>query len=222
MSNKNENMVEVIPGLYRSEPEKLNVWSGYSVHGYLLKRDQGNFLVYSSSKMDEYEDFVNSHGGISKQFLSHWDEAGPSCDTTRKMFGSQLICPELDRSVIEDRCKVDATYFGDQNFADDFEVIHTPGHTPGSSCFLWHHKDEKILFTGDNLYPDESDTWSVFISKSEIETTISSLEKMKAIEPDYVIPAGSSGTVSHKKFDSSEWKAVIEETVSRLKAGKTR
>ena len=37
----------------------------------------------------------------------------------------------------------DAIVFGDQSL----RVIATPGHTPGSSCFLWHDR----LLTGDTL-----------------------------------------------------------------------
>lgn len=33
-----------------------------------------------------------------------------------------------------------------------FEVIHTPGHTPGSVCL--YNKKEKILFTGDLIFAD--------------------------------------------------------------------
>ena len=33
-----------------------------------------------------------------------------------------------------------------------FTVVHTPGHSPGSSCFLC--AEEKVMFTGDTLFSD--------------------------------------------------------------------
>lgn len=32
------------------------------------------------------------------------------------------------------------------------KVIHTPGHTPGSSCFLFSNHKENLLFSGDTLF----------------------------------------------------------------------
>lgn len=34
----------------------------------------------------------------------------------------------------------------------DLRVIHTPGHTPGSSCLLLENAKGKVLFTGDTLF----------------------------------------------------------------------
>jgi glyoxylase-like metal-dependent hydrolase (beta-lactamase superfamily II) len=40
-----------------------------------------------------------------------------------------------------------------------FHVIHTPGHTPGSSCFLLQVDGRSVLFTGDNLFYDGLLAW---------------------------------------------------------------
>lgn len=46
-------------------------------------------------------------------------------------------------------------YFADEDIIEfgslKLRVIHTPGHTPGSVCFLF---EDKILFSGDTLFKD--------------------------------------------------------------------
>jgi glyoxylase-like metal-dependent hydrolase (beta-lactamase superfamily II) len=39
---------------------------------------------------------------------------------------------------------------GIQNSEFSFQIIHTPGHTPGSICLYW--PEEKILLSGDTLF----------------------------------------------------------------------
>ena len=40
---------------------------------------------------------------------------------------------------------------GELNVGDlKFQVVHTPGHSPGSVCLYW--PDKKVLFTGDVVF----------------------------------------------------------------------
>ncbi|HYC78192.1 MAG TPA: MBL fold metallo-hydrolase [Planctomycetota bacterium] len=34
----------------------------------------------------------------------------------------------------------------------EVEVLHTPGHTPGSVCFRWRAGTREVVFTGDTLF----------------------------------------------------------------------
>ena len=54
------------------------------------------------------------------------------------------IPPVQPTSVVKDGDRID---LGDRVL----EVIHTPGHSPGSICLL--DKENKILFTGDTFVP---------------------------------------------------------------------
>ncbi len=38
-----------------------------------------------------------------------------------------------------------------EEFSEEWKFFHTPGHTPGSSCFLYK---SEYLFTGDTLFPN--------------------------------------------------------------------
>lgn len=60
--------------------------------------------------------------------------------------GMEEITIELD-SIVDDQ---DLIHIGETQF----KVLHTPGHTCGSSCL--YSKDEKLLFSGDTIF---NGTW---------------------------------------------------------------
>lgn len=68
----------------------------------------------------------------------------------------------------------------------NFEVIETPGHTPGSVCYYF--KSEKFILTGDTLFSygvgDASRTYS---SKSDL---LKSLLKIKRLPDDITVLPG--------------------------------
>jgi hydroxyacylglutathione hydrolase len=39
------------------------------------------------------------------------------------------------------------------------QVIHTPGHTPGSACFLLQADGKNLLFSGDTVFYDHMLGW---------------------------------------------------------------
>ena len=60
-----------------------------------------------------------------------------------------------------------------------FEIIQTPGHTPGSICLL--HKKDKILFSGDTIFADGNIGRTDFAYSSGKKMS-QSLEKLKKIQ----------------------------------------
>lgn len=59
---------------------------------------------------------------------------------------------------------------------NSIEVIHTPGHTPGSTCYFL--KDQNILIAGDTLYPGPL---YAQLPESDIEAYAQSLAKLTKI-----------------------------------------
>ncbi len=64
------------------------------------------------------------------------------------------------------------------------DVIHTPGHTPGSVCFL----TEGNLFTGDTLFVGAAGRTD--LAGGSLDTLITSLEKLIALPPETIIWPG--------------------------------
>jgi len=74
---------------------------------------------------------------------------------------------------------------GDLKIGDlSFQVIHTPGHSPGSICLYWSEK--KALFTGDVVFNQG-------IGRTDLpggsgETLKESIKKISRLEVDYLLP----------------------------------
>lgn len=76
----------------------------------------------------------------------------------------------------------DLLSFGDINL----KVLHTPGHTPGSVCFI--NDKEKDIFTGDTLF--KLTVGRTDFPRGDWEQLKSSLEKIKDLTGDYTVYPG--------------------------------
>ncbi len=89
-----------------------------------------------------------------------------------------------------------------ERYVDDngVEVIPTPGHTPGSTCYLVPGAiGLRYLFTGDTLYLSESGEWTAgyLPSFSNAHTLAESLRLLATLTPpDVVISSAYAGGFS--------------------------
>ncbi len=67
-----------------------------------------------------------------------------------------------------------------------FEVIHTPGHTPGSCCLYFAH--DNVLFTGDLLFKDGIGRYD--FSYSDKDELFSSLKKILELPEETIVYSG--------------------------------
>jgi metallo-beta-lactamase class B len=107
----------------------------------------------------------------------HVDHA--MADKKFRDIGAQIAVHEADAAAIEKGTRVTAYFLAkgvtqfprcpvDRRLADGeelqlgnkvLEVIHTPGHTPGSACFLLRLDGKNILFSGDTVLYDGRLGW---------------------------------------------------------------
>lgn len=76
-----------------------------------------------------------------------------------------------------------------------FTVLHTPGHTPGSVCYV----SGDVMFSGDTLFFESVGTTSLYGGDSR--ALKKSLERLKALPGDHKIFPGHGGqtTLEHER-----------------------
>lgn len=109
-------------------------------------------LIYNTSHDAELEQ-IEELGGVKYQFLSHRDEAGKSLVRIKDKFKSELHYHEKEASIIAKSCESDVLISERTSHISGIEIIPTPGHTDGSTSFLYHSPHGRTyLFTGDTLF----------------------------------------------------------------------
>ena len=123
----------------------------------------------------------------------------------KKRFGTPILIHKNDANMIGSQGRRIADAFGFQNFspsADGFleegknvnfgrqslEVIHTPGHSPGSITLLGRSE----VFTGDTLFAGSIGRTD-FPESSEVDMQ-RSLEKLKKLRDDLTVYSGHGST----------------------------
>lgn len=89
-------METAISGLYASAPEPLPFAPSLDIRAFLLRRDQGNLLVYSATTLESEAPAIHDLGGVSRQYLGHRHEAMFTADGV----AAPLFCHEDERESV--------------------------------------------------------------------------------------------------------------------------
>ncbi|GLR15652.1 MBL fold metallo-hydrolase [Portibacter lacus] len=115
-----------------------------------------------------------------------------------------------------------------------FKVLHTPGHTPESTCYLLNDESGKeyAVFTGDTLFigdvgrPDLAQKATDLTKEDLAGWLFDSLREKLMPLPDHTIvyPAHGAGSACGKKMSSETWDTLghQKETNYALRADMTR
>lgn len=128
--------------------------------------------------------YLTDGGELIKQDISFFDSG---LFYNKMMSYLPLPCPDI--------------LLNDHDRISSFEVLSTPGHTPGSICLL--NREEKILFSGDTLF--KASIGRTDLQNGNFTQIISSLKKLKELDEDIlVLPGhGPSTTIGFEKKNNS-------------------
>ncbi|MGD2059485.1 MAG: MBL fold metallo-hydrolase [Acidimicrobiia bacterium] len=162
---------------------------------------------------------VVNHRGVYENFMvvtpdldpfAYAAEAIPSDDP-----GGEEIFPDRDR-YYEDPNKGRIVFDGNLTLRvgdHTFELIHTPGHTPGQLAV--YVPEERVVFTGDTIF-SECQTW---LMTSDVGQWLEALETIRQLDVDHVIPG--HGPVTTKAYldvqrsNLLDWEAGVAAAVAK-------
>jgi glyoxylase-like metal-dependent hydrolase (beta-lactamase superfamily II) len=211
-------MRQIRPDLWETRTDAP--FPGLTTHAYLwTPPGDGNVLVYNTAGDDDLEQIARL-GGVAHQYLSHEDEVAPMLATYRRRFGAVLHAPAVEADAVAKVQAPDVTFAERHVDANGIEVVPTPGHTPGSTCYLVPGADGlTYLFTGDTLFTDTKGRWRAGnLPGSDAEALLASLDLLAGLEPDVVVSSAFTGDVGAHVLGDTPWADCVAEARAGLES----
>lgn len=209
-------MKNVLTDLWETRTD--SPFPGLTTHAYLWTKT--NALFYSPTTDAEFDD-LKALGGIADQYLSHRDEAGPMLEAIARQFDSTLHAHAADLPDINRHSRVDVPLARRHVDYNGVEIIPTPGHSPGSVCYLVPGAEGSYLFTGDTLYRNADGHWRAgyiegFHQPRDADTIAESLRILAELSPDVVISSAFQGDSALHRIQPGHWRGHVARAIAGL------
>lgn len=201
------------------ETRQDSPFPGLTTHAYLWTGGpDGNVLFYSTQTDNDFAE-LRRLGGVAHQYLSHRDEAGPMLARIAGKFDARLHAPVAELVEIGRHAHIDVPLGSRHVDANGIEVIPTPGHSPGSTCYLVPGANgQSYLFTGDTIFLGEDGTWAAgyLPTISDAGPLDESLRILGGLHPDLVISSAFPSESGVQVPGPRRWARCAEQARERL------
>jgi hydroxyacylglutathione hydrolase len=206
-------MQRVLTDLWQTRTD--SPFPGLTTHAFLWTGR--NALFYSTATDADFPELDNL-GGVADQYLSHRDEAGPMLAKIADHFDSALHAPVAELLEIGQHAHVNVPVGSRHVDVNGVEVIPTPGHSPGSTCYLVDGVEGKYLFTGDTMVSGDSGAWwaGYIQGISDADTLAESLLLLRTLEPDAVISSAYQGDSAVHRIAAGRWVDHVDQALDGL------
>ncbi len=197
----------------------------YGAASYIVRCSSGNVMVDSPRWSTHLATQLERLGGVAYIVLTHRDDVADAAQWAER-FGAARIMHEAD--VGTSGARVERVLCGDGPWAlnhegapgpeADVHIIHTPGHTRGSTCLL-HTPHGGTLFSGDHLAaaeapPHELQVWEDFNWYS-VSKQLDSVAKLRGLPFVRILP----GHGRRASFPSAEAKDAALDALLAARRG---
>ena len=203
------------PALHASPPQPLPFETSLVARSFLLERDHGNIVVYSS----ETAAALATAGRVSWQYLNHWHEA--MFHPADPFGGVPLLVHRDDSAEVARRTGTPpVTFDGRHRLGEGFEIVPIPGHTPGATAYLAEHGEHRYLFTGDSLYLSGGEWVAAVLASSDRERYLESLELLRGLDFDVLVPwAATAGEPPYAHTGPADIRRRLDAVIRRVRWG---
>ncbi|MFW3612654.1 MBL fold metallo-hydrolase [Staphylococcus caprae] len=215
--NNFETLDKVANGLYATPTTELPFDKRFRFKSFVLERSEGNIVIFHSGRIDEAADDIRALGGAERVLMNHEHESLGG----QTHFDAPYYIHQDDKEAVTDTLQVAGTFKDREQLYDDLEVIPAPGHTPGTTLYLWDNGEHRYLFTGDFLCY-EGDEWrTVVLPSSDREQSIKSLEMIRDLDFDALVPWVSIEGESPVFFinDENDKQQRVQKIIDRVRNG---
>ena len=211
-------MQRVLTDLWQTRTD--SPFPGLTTHAFLWT--SRNALFYSTATDADFPE-LEKLGGVSDQYLSHRDEAGPMLAKIADHFDASLHAPVAELLEIGSHAHVDVPLGSRHVDVNGVEVIPTPGHSPGSTCYLVDGADGSYLFTGDTIVLGDSGAWwaGYLPGIGDADALAASLGLLRTLDPDVVISSAFQGDSAVQRIEQGRWPDHVDEALEGLSAAVT-
>src|SRR6478609_2263134 len=188
-------MEKVLTDLWQTRTD--SPFPGLTTHAFLWTGP--NALFYSTATDADFDE-LDELGGIA----DHFDSA--------------LHAPAAELLEIGQHAHVDVPLGSRHIDVNGVEVIPTPGHSPGSTCYVADGAEGRYLFTGDTLVlGDSGEWWAGYIPGiGDADALAASLRLLRTLSPDVVISSAFQGDSAVHRIEPARWTDHVDQALAGL------
>jgi hypothetical protein len=205
-----------LSGLHVTAPSPLPFLQGVVVRSFLIERSNGNILIYNAPGIFAAAPAFATLGQPNRLLLNHWHEAmfdAPSPNIP--IFVHEKDAPHTSLPI--------AGHFSARSRIDgDLEIIPAPGHTAGTTMFLWTHGEHRLLFPGDTIWVQGGEWKAVLLAERNRAAYLTTLSLLMTLDFDYLVPWGSeAGQPYAYGVTRAQARMNLQTIFDRLNAGES-
>jgi glyoxylase-like metal-dependent hydrolase (beta-lactamase superfamily II) len=208
----------ILPGIFAFAPNRDTL----GATAYLIVDNGYNVLVDCPLWHETHHDFIVAQGGVKQLIITHRGSIGKQVKQLQTELSCETIVQEQEAYLLPE---VEVTSFRDNlRINSEFELIWTPGHSPGSSCLYWQQQGG-ILFTGRHLLPKSvNEITPIYTAKTfhwwrQLNSIAKIRDRFSAENLQYIIPGANTGYLRGQGYISNAYSKLQALDLAKLTLG---